>query len=437
MNDMIYYEKYNKYKLKYLHSKQNAGSYMTNPFQQLFSNDEKLLSRIRTGDGKIKYLNVKGQSNLFNKSEMYDFSVFVNFLLPYIMDYFYKNKQIDKLNVIDSLETIGAGTFGVTLAYEKILIKIIKINKHTTSEINNSLALFFNNNGVAYPNIAEQINKVYGYFTANKTLYTNLYVKNDNNKNLNDRSLFTNLNLNKNFYNDVHETIKNIEGYDPIKYLLMNGSICVLFMDKADVSLSTFIKEKSFNNDLVISFLKDMKKGLQYIHETRLYIHNDIKLDNIVVKKLNNNTNLFQIIDFGLLQKIENLEIIKKRSGGTPLFFSCPIYKNYTSVIYDWNCVFICLLQLLNITYDFDEKYEDITYIENIYYCDRNISAIYKQIYKKLNTKIGNNILELIHLFLYAIHLNPNGSVKNFVFGDVINSNTSFIKQIYQIIDKL
>jgi hypothetical protein len=72
-------------------------------------------------------------------------------------------------------------------------------------------------------------------------------------------------------------------------------------------------------------------------------------LENIVVK---NSTiyPLFQIIDFGSAQEIQKWIYDQlPREKWTPQYINFTEYTNFSSILYDWHCVLLCVLKMLDL----------------------------------------------------------------------------------------
>lgn len=397
--------------------KQNAGSIIFNPF----INENKLLKR-KMINGIIKYSNINDYSNIFNKNEYNDIIIFINFILPYCLPY------NDKLDIVNNIETIGAGSFGVTMAYKNHMIKIIKIKDNNSidnaiNEINNSLILFYDKNGNENNNIPDEINRIYFYVTSNKKVHDNIYVKNI----MTDEYINSNIFSNHKFDDDFIKKIKlSIGDITNNKTKILNESIGILVMEKAIMDgtecLEKYNKNQNLNNSksksqLIKIFLHSMLNALNYINHERLFIYNDIKMSNIVVSKHKK----FQLINFGLIQQIKTLEDVVERTGGTPIYFSIKVYHKYTSVLYDWNCVLICLLKILEIepTYIYDKKngiyiinfydYDCNIIIDNIDVIMNNISNHVNVVLDQENIDFKKTLVSLIKFLFYTMNLHKIG----------------------------
>jgi len=100
---------------------------------------------------------------------------------------------------------------------------------------------------------------------------------------------------------------------------------------------------------ILIDFYKDMESGLDYLHNKSNYIHNDITLGNVVIQESIADPE-FQLIDFGLAKQIANNNSVWPRNNvGTPIYFDDTVHLQYISILYDWHCVLLCVLYMMNI----------------------------------------------------------------------------------------
>ena len=401
--------KYHKYKFKYLalknqHNQQKGGSLMYNPFVC-----QNKLIKHKIGDGGVLvFENELAPSNNFTHEQQNDINAFTNFILPFYKD----GNQIFGIDAIKDITILRAGTFGITAYYKNILFKIFKIdfdNLETISgEIIISSYLFINNSGQPYA-VPDQINKIYGYLTSNRLVnkaVTERYPV-ELNEHYTQMKLYTNL---PNTLLDplaIFNAVKDLEGYDQQKIRVMNGSIAILILEKADIALFEyfnifFILELDKKLRIFSKFIRDMYAGLFYINITRSAVHNDIKAENIVAKYLENDI-LFQIIDFGLLQVLQDSNSMRRREGGTMMFLDVSTFKESTSILYDWHCIYIIVLQMLALI---DVENGQFIYVDNRELV--NSSTNYQRLSDYLLSKIGNtpdisdnNKLYVINILIY------------------------------------
>lgn len=321
-----------------------------------------MLKQKELSTGQLKYEQISATANIFTEGQQKDISILINFILP---QFKFQNGPFIGRSIINDIEVRNAGSFGITLFYKDLLIKILKINWDNFMDIVNEikiiLKIFFDNAGNVKA-IPHSINKIYGYITSNTLFFQSVERIRPNHNIINfgkDHIYFK-------LYDyilseaDLQSSINNIH-LNNAKF--MEGGIVTLFLDKADYDLSAYknavfnlLPDDTMKNAHMILFVKYMISGLSFFHETNRLIHNDIKLDNIVVKdngmRMDHPETLgytFQLIDFGLCSEINNIDHIGSRMGGTPSYYVDTIFMRYTSILYDWYCIYIVLLVMFDI----------------------------------------------------------------------------------------
>lgn len=427
---------------------QRAGSIIFNPFV-----DGNELIKKKFKDGIIEHSTIDILSNVFNKKEYNDLIIFINFILPYCLPY------DNKLDIVNSIETNGVNSLGISLSYENHIIKIVKINDENSisniiNEINNGLPLFFYDNGEEYQDVPIEINKIYGYITSNINVYNGIYIKNKKNEEYNKYNIYTNNNYGDDFIKKINLSIGNLNKNND---KIWNDSIGILITENilmnANECLCTYKKYPHLNNSKLKSnyikvFMHSILNALNYINGERLYVHNDIKLENIVVSKHRK----FQLINFGLIQKINAIEDVVERVGGTPIFYSTHLYNKYTSVLYDWNCVLFSLLNSIGIfqTYEHDEKNNEYVIYIFDYDCNQiinNISSIMDKIKIQIDDMFDpeydifkEKLLRLILCLFYTMNIHEinhsdKGTLIPFrIFNMEITNNKSYLIVLTEVI---
>ena len=117
---------------------------------------------------------------------------------------------------------------------------------------------------------------------------------------------------------------------------IFNSNLCCMYIDYAgtlDVldTLNLFVHDNDRSIwdglDAILKFTKQISLGLYFIHKKKI-CHNDIKCENIMVQKKNDNI-IFKIIDFGF-SSIEPFDDYIIYFKGTPGYFPCHFPKiNY------------------------------------------------------------------------------------------------------------
>ena len=315
--------KYLKYKNKYIEQRGLIGGKLN--FRAC--NGTPLCGNIpcRTGEHALlrlkdnKLTEMCSHSTVFNKSQLASINMWGTNVLPFV-----KINGVKLGNAYDQFETMYAGTFGVTIYFKKLLVKIIKIeNPHIDSlEVLTMQkiisALDFKQNG-------SNISEYYGYMTTNdmftkyvKVLQTGMDYKTDLPKN---------------------GKVVTIDMSEIPKISFIDSSLLFLFQDKATENATNFFSKSK--KDIIIDFILDVMRGLIFMHRIG-YIHSDIKPDNVVYTA---ETQYFQLIDFGLSTNFSyHGKSYISPNGGSPAYFIDTIFKTQRSFYYDWHCLYISVL---------------------------------------------------------------------------------------------
>lgn len=101
----------------------------------------------------------------------------------------------------------------------------------------------------------------------------------------------------------IYKLVKNGVGFADVKYFGIEGEYSTLVMPLLGRSLEELFEKCGRNFDLktVLIFADQALQRIQYLHKIK-YIHQDIKPDNFVIG-LDNESNIFYLIDFGLAKK--------------------------------------------------------------------------------------------------------------------------------------
>lgn len=364
---------------------QSGGVIINNSFS--FKND--LLKPVVEGD-KFSYENIGAYSNEFNKEQLKSIKVFINFILPYIT---YKGKKLG-LESIKNIETLYGGSFGMTLVYDDIVIKISKSTINNDQDHANEISGLENlfriiPDGVPPP--PNTLSKYYGFMSHKKTTLLSKYSTYRGKMNV-----FTNIFTNPLFTIDEAEIFanaKNLGGEDFLSGDFLNTMV-IIFLERDDMNLSKFINTVMKNlspvqkMEMVQIFLNDMTEALNYLHRSRLLIHCDIKPDNLVVSEVSNGSYKFKLIDFGSLTNIDRITGIAVPGSNpprTPVFFKETFHENTLSFAYDEYCVLFSALMMLGIDY----SHIFVNYISQISYTMMIKSDKKPQIVNEIINKIN------------------------------------------------
>ena len=388
---------------------QSGGALFFNPF---IPDNELVKMKYNPTVRTITYENVNAPSNNFTDEQRRDIDAFVNFMLPFIVNP--KTKEIIGPDIIKGLEVLGAGTFGITIAYGDLLIKILKLDssrlQSVIDELNISSVLFVDSKGNKYTDIPPTINPIYGFITANDHVWSQITNKPTLDAGYKKMRLFTNL--------EIFDLAKMRAAVKSVKSKvghLMQGHIAAMFLKKADLSLSSFIEgfktlEGPEKIAVLLKFYEDMFSALDYVQMKRGYIHNDVKPDNIVVE-LGSNTvpptsPTFQLIDFGLLSKIKQIDKNQPRAGGTPIFMYNSVYQQSTNIFYDWHCILLSALEMIG----FDISHRIYNINPNVYDDsdqDAFVAGLTKYFLDLLaNAPASQNLNDSVHKLINIMRLN-------------------------------
>lgn len=366
---MDYYQKYLKYKSKYHNLlEKKGGALIFNDFDDA----NKVLLKTKMEGDILKYSIPTGRSNNFTELQKKSLEIMTNHILPHIS---YKGKKLG-YNFVKEVETFGAGTFGVALAYDNLIIKVMIKNANSNAAIQeiNILEDLYNTPGQEPP---ETLSKYYG-FIAGKDLVELQKYDTYRKETINIASnLFTKPDFK---FDNVDEIIKNIlkindPRFTPVinQYLSVPtnffSNMILAFFDKEDGDMDKFIKDicstLTIEQKILVTkdFFEDIAWGLNFLHRTKNKFHSDIKSANIVYKKQPDNTFKFKLIDFGTLAPIDPVTGKAIRMlGGTELYF---LGTNYLKVkggvpnfsyMYDYFCTLCVVLQIWGVVLSTREK---------------------------------------------------------------------------------
>ena len=413
-----------------------GGYFMLNPFR--FEN--RFMKKKMTTYGNIMYTTNDYPTNVFNYKELNDINCLLYFILPYFLP------AKNKLNVINDIEFMGAGGFGITFAHGNFLIKICKNfdNDYYGESIENEFAnaFFLMNDDTPY-----EINKIIGYISFHEYMYK----RDNNNKFTNIKGLEYRVNDNFVFYSNLFEdnqhktnieknirdSINETKKINNINKISITDTISVLFLVKASKDCSNLINDiqiKNFKpfsniNELLTVFLKNMKNALEYIHNKK-NIHVDIKPQNIVISHTKTKK-CFQLIDFGLLTPFQDINIGVYIRAGTPIIIDIiKGYKTHKSVIYDWFCILYSIFNFINLS---------LPIINDNSYSIEVINGLYALYIENAKIKgIYDNISNVLYYLLYTSYVNENACINEFIFNnEKITNNEKYLNHLYNLIDRL
>ncbi len=113
----MYKSKYLKYKNKYINAKlQLGGDFLQNPYS--LPN----INYFMNCDNNMYCKNINNEI-AFNDNEFKEIQKFLYFVFPHCVN------ETNKKNVVQNIEFVGAGAYGIVAVYNNIAIKIEKNNK--------------------------------------------------------------------------------------------------------------------------------------------------------------------------------------------------------------------------------------------------------------------------------------------------------------------
>ena len=327
--------------------------------------------------GRLSFQTFDSESNNFSHKQLKSLRILINFVLPNMT---FNDQKLGK-EFITNVETMGAGSFGITIYYKDIIIKVLHTSPTISAddiiaEINILENLFRDDANPSPPTM----NNYYG-FMAGKNI-GNLCRRNTFNTHpANKIKLCSDLfqghpdfvfsNIGKYFSIDEINILKNIEqtltndertARDQKKNNYMKNDflddIVLLFFDKEDGDLDNYIKTivpTLDNNQKIVmakKLLTDIDIAFNFMHKTKHVMHFDVKPQNIVYKIGADGSTTFKLIDFGSVMPIDPVSgLAPYINTYTPLYFIKTRHENYKkqSYMYDRWCLLHCALNILGV----------------------------------------------------------------------------------------
>lgn len=399
---MDYYNKYMKYKIKYNKLKQNGGLILANPF-----NNSEIL---KYDNEKQMFVKLPGNgSRGFTSRTLTALNSFVYVILSNLL--YYGNK-ID-INVINNLEVIDAGTFGLTIKSNDIdlLMKVIKIE----DEIK---AISFKNE-IDILNKIDKIDNIH----LNKAYFA---IRGDTEILPDTNGIFNYLNFKNNPYSmginfkeNVMKQAKELDIY--YEEDILSNSIGIIFIEKAENNIKNMLEKiikikDNYNQGIEILKLffmvyKGVYNGIKELHKNNI-IHCDIKLNNLVYKN-----GICQIIDFGGIIEIKDIIEIKTIKDFMPNEINPPKFIPIGTTIYnnDWNNSHVSILK------DYYCLYTSLYSILTSFKYKENIINIYKLLLKQYSIKqLIDKKLETFDTFIKINNNDTNINI-DYTLSKIIN----------------
>lgn len=104
-------------------------------------------------------------------------------------------------------------------------------------------------------------------------------------------------------------------------------------------------KRRRLKEDVAKFFFKQIVEGLAYIHNAKLVVHRDIKLENILLDA----TGKVKICDFGVSRQLKSEQQVMHEQCGTPAYIAPEILKDkgYSGFKADMWSAGVCLYAML------------------------------------------------------------------------------------------
>jgi len=346
------------------------------------------------------------KGNQFNEREINGFYGFLYNIFPKInYNAAVRKNDINNTNAhdidINNANVLGAGTFGIAIAYEDLVIKVLKSGcnfaflpkggkvydticgyeehdgyaafRDTIDEIKIMDNIFMNKYKIYDLSVVpNSINKIYGYITFNTHILDALWEINpnlfDNQTYYGDVSNFPISNIPDLFGSNIKDIyhlfwLSRFDELDPDTPAYPNfelGYVSYVLMEKATADLFNYYIDnmRVIPIEHCIKLLTDMHEALRYFKSKNL-IHRDIKANNLVIK--GQKAPLlpqYQLIDFGFIQIVpydtsENVSIktlIAIYNVTLSEQFVLINKKFYQHYAYDYFCVLLALFQIMEFT---------------------------------------------------------------------------------------
>lgn len=395
--------------------------------------------------GKLTFKTFTAESNIFSHRQLKSLRILINIVLPNMT---FRGQSLGK-DFITNVETMGAGSFGITIYYNNLIIKVLHVKPPvSTLASENEIARkddeddlvrevkILQNLFIDDVSVPPTLNKFYGFMAGEKlgkaTGIYNYFSQNPKYKlNLhsdlfrgNPDSSFSNIgkyfSLDRdNIFNNIQQSAHDEQdALDFMKNHFLNDFI-LLFLDKEDGDLVNYIENVvptlDVNTKLLMAkkLIVDMDGALNYMHKTKNIMHFDIKPANLAYKIGADGIPVFKLIDYGSVMPIDPVTgKTNKYHSFTRSFMKYTSHDGQYSYMYDRWCVLNCALNILGIPlYDVAQILQLTTDAETIS--------------KKHSTDIHKGLQELYSLMTdrYKLSLAPlTEPVKNYgIFALIYN----------------
>jgi hypothetical protein len=384
---MDYYRKYLKYKNKYLHLKQIAGSLTFVPINKSSKLKYALVKRINTDKAQpSSYKFMKPSDNItqpeiffHNQRDIID--IFMTHIVPNLI----LNGKILTDSENDSSNVLGVGNYGVAIVTSNLVIKILKIfniedtisylelstNEKATKDIFNKLnnasynevktMLIFN-----YPTGHPNICKLYSIFATKYDLLMEIIHSISEVKHKDDMIQY--MKRIEPFYLFNFDTA-SLHVDDGLTFRSSNvlekykntDDLLFVIMEKGDGDINMYYKQyKQYDHEtkltLMLKVFIDIYQGIKFMNLEKHYLHSDLKFANVIFKNSSSLLPNFKIIDFGCTIKLNLPKTIPFTIGKpfspiqfyeSTMLFSNVLDQQRIFCLFDLHCIACILLELL------------------------------------------------------------------------------------------
>jgi 5'-AMP-activated protein kinase catalytic alpha subunit len=122
--------------------------------------------------------------------------------------------------------------------------------------------------------------------------------------------------------------------------------ICFVMELCSGGDLFSYIKKRRrLKEDVARFFFRQIIEGLAYVHNVKLVVHRDIKLENILLDATGN----VKICDFGVSRQLKTEKQVMHEQCGTPAYIAPEILKDqgYSGFKVDMWSAGVCLYAML------------------------------------------------------------------------------------------
>jgi serine/threonine protein kinase len=415
------FQKYLKYKNKYLHmKKQLGGSLAFHP-----TNNKLLIKKFNVDNGLLSLETKKDYDSkfIFTKEEISGLQFYSEFILPF----YEKDKKY--IGDTGNIKLLGSGGFGIILRTDDIVIKVLNTrcfyNEPEHEQHHKILQELRNSIIVAKLPYSEHICYTSTIVSSNDIINDEIKKLAIENTQFGKLSVHNITQSQKFDIDALSKSMHNVLSDDDIKKQLIPDTLTFttapmgIFGADSDSIYSNFSRSPTFNKiTYLFRMTFDSLLGLNVLHSSG-YVHCDIKPPNIILGHDGN----FKLIDIGSMVKCDS--ICYPKFGYSPTFVKNSEFevgnKFKASIFYDLWCLVLPIIKLLGIIVldNGDWKYEGKILTYDIFF--QNYIDMYAKI-KDANVKLNitqetsdvtptfNNLIQLLVQTYHAERNFNNGT---------------------------